>query len=84
MAQASAPDALLFSATVTMDKPELEDEHDDRPQPCMPAGRNSVQDLTDEQLLYYYDQIHHPDLIATRWVEILEEEVLRRRLRQKS
>lgn len=67
-----------------MNKPDIEDEPDGRPQLQTPAGRSSIQKLTDEQLLYYYDQIHHPDVVAARWVEILEEEVLRRGLRKKS
>lgn len=41
-----------------------------------------VDTLSDEQLLYYYDRLHTPSLIATEWIETLQREVLRRGLRQ--
>lgn len=43
-----------------------------------------VAEMTDEQLLYSFDRLHSPSLIATHWIERLQSEVLRRGLRKVS
>jgi hypothetical protein len=51
------------------------------------TGRDRSQvarELSDHQLLHYYDRLHHPDFIDDLWIPILEEEIRRRGLRPPS
>lgn len=44
----------------------------------------AVRRMTDQQLLHYYDRLHHPDLVDDVWIPILEVEIRRRGLRSPS
>jgi two-component system response regulator FixJ len=66
------------------DNEDVEDEACGAQRPFKMAGVVSAADLSDEQLLYYYDRLHNPLVIADRWIDELQAEVLRRGLRAPS
>lgn len=68
-------------------KKSSDDEHEDEPPGCLgsPAtAQVNVAALSDQQLLYYFYRIHHPDIVAEEWIETLQAEVARRGLRHTS
>lgn len=58
-----------------------EDRVRQQPVPAEHQAKHPAE-LSDEQLLYCYDRLHHPHLLADRWVSDLHAEVVRRGLRR--
>lgn len=69
--------------SVEAGKPLADDKFRPQPEPAQ-VDLDAVRELSDERLLYYFDRIHHPSVVAPRWTYALQDEVIRRGLRKPS
>lgn len=48
------------------------------------GGAKQVRMMSDGEILYFHDRLHHPSLRENKWIPLLEAEIKRRGLRQYS